>query len=101
MCLTLHLLLTPSHHAVTHGDACLEAAGSVPKELHFLLYVEWPQPITLLTFKSIRVERRCRLSQKLVSINRLEFLVEIVSYVAIPFRFFKIKFSTPSPTQFY
>ena len=36
--------------------------------------------------KNLRVERRCKLSHKLVSINLVEFLTEIISYAVVTVR---------------
>ena len=74
---------------VTYGDSCLEAAGSFSQDLKLWWHVEWIQSIKSLTLKNLRVEQRCRLSQKLVSINLLEFLTEIISYAAVTVRFFQ------------
>jgi len=87
-------LSTPIAHVVsrepdfiTYSDACLEAAGGFSKDLKFWWNVEWPPSIKSLTLKNLRVERRCKLSNKLVSINLLEFLTEIISYATVTVRF--------------
>ena len=82
-------LSTPIAHVVsrepnflTYGDVYLEVAGGFSQDLEFWWHVEWPQAINSLILKNLCVERRCRLSQKLVSINLLEFLTEIISYAS-------------------
>ena len=52
-------------------------------DLKFWWHVELPPSIKSLTLKFLRVKRRCTLSNKLVSINLLEFLTEIICYVAV------------------
>ena len=82
-------LETPIAHIInrepdftTFGDASLEAAGGFSEEL-FWWHFEWPSNIKLLTLKNISVNRRCNITKDLVSINLLEFVVEIINYAAI------------------
>ena len=86
---TKYNISTPIAHVVsrepnslTYGDVYLEVAGGFSQDLKFWWHVEWSQAIKPLTLKNLCVERRCRLSQKLVSINLLEFLTEIISYAS-------------------
>ena len=60
----------------------MEAAGGFSEEL-FWWHFEWPSNIKLLTLKNISVNRRCNITKDLVSINLLEFVVEIINYAAI------------------
>ena len=66
---------------ITLGDACLQAGGGYSDNL-FWWHVEWTKTIKVLTLKSLRTSRRCKKSKELVSINLLEFVVEIINYVA-------------------
>ena len=86
---TKYSLDTPIAHVVkrdpdfiTYGDACLEAGGGF-FENKFWWHTEWPDDIKALTLKNITVSRRCKLSNELVSINLLEFVVEIINYAAV------------------
>ena len=76
---------------ITYGDTCFEAAGDFSKDIKFWWHVEWPPSIKFLTLKNLRVERRCNLSNKLVSINLLEFLTEIISCATVTVRFLQDK----------
>jgi hypothetical protein len=71
---------------VSYGDASLEAAGGF-SEGNFWWHVEWPDKIKALTLKNLIVKRRCRESNKLISINLLEFAVEIINYAAATYLF--------------
>ena len=82
-------LETPIAHIInrdpdftTYGDACLEAGGGYSENL-FWWHTEWPNKIKALTIKNLTITRRCKDSNKLVSINLLEFAVEIINYAAI------------------
>ena len=85
----IYKLETPIAHVVkrepdftTFGDACLEAGGGFLKDV-FWWHVEWPQEIKSLTLKNIIVSRKCTMTDQLISINLLEFVVEIINYAAI------------------
>ena len=67
---------------ITYGDACLEAGGGFQKDV-FWWHVEWPEAIKKLTLKRLTVTKKCPVTDKLISINLLEFLVEIINYAAI------------------
>jgi hypothetical protein len=66
---------------VSYGDASLEAGGGF-SENKFWWHVEWPNEIKSLTLKNIAVSRKCNDTCQLVSINLLEFVVEIINYAA-------------------
>ena len=68
---------------ITVGDSCLEAAGAKSDTLKFWWHIEYPEYIKVLTLKRLKITRRCKLSNKLISINLLEFVVEIISYAAV------------------
>ena len=76
-----HIILREPDY-ISYGDASLEAGGGFAKGL-FWWHVEWPEEIKSLTLKNITITRRCKMSLELVSINLLEFVVEIVNYAAI------------------
>ena len=89
----IYNLGTPISHLIsrdpdflTYGDACLEAGGGYSENL-FWWHIEWTQEIKSLTLKNITVTRKCNVINKLVSINMLEFLVEIINYAAITLYF--------------
>ena len=67
---------------ITYGDACLEVGGGFADQL-FWWHVEWPREIKKLTLKHLKITRKCHTSKDLVSINLLEFAVEIINYAAI------------------
>ena len=81
-------LKTPIAHIInrvpdftSYGDASLEAAGGF-SEGNFWWHVEWPKEIKALTLKNLVVTRKCKITNKLISINLLEFVVEIINYAA-------------------
>ena len=81
-------LTTPIAHMIEReadytafGDASLEAAGGF-SEGNFWWHIEWPDEIKALTLKNLVVTRRCKLTDRLISINLLEFVVEIINYAA-------------------
>ena len=89
----MYSLETPISHVihrdpdfVTYGDACLEAGGGY-SENQFWWHIEWPEKIKALTLKNITITRRCSITNDLVSINLLEFVVEIINYAAISLSF--------------
>lgn len=67
---------------ITYGNACLEAGGCFSENL-FSWHVEWSDKIKALTLKNLKVTRKCKKSKELVSINLLEFAVDIINYAAI------------------
>ena len=67
---------------IAYGDASLEAAGGF-SEGNFWWHMEWPEEIKALTLKNLTVTRRCKVTNKLISINLLEFVVEIINYAAV------------------
>ena len=71
---------------ISYGDACLEAGGGYSENL-FWWHVEWPDEIKALTIKNLTVTRRCSQTNNLVSINLLEFVVEIINYAAVTLLF--------------
>ena len=71
---------------VTYGDACLEAGGGF-SDGKFWWYVEWPESIKNLTLKRLTFTRKCKVTDKLVSIKLLEFAVQIINYAAITVMF--------------
>ena len=86
---------------ITYGDACLEAAWDFSKDLKFWWHIEWPHSIKSLTLKNLRVVRQCKISNKLVSINLLEFLTEIISYAAVTVRFLQDETLCDQPYPFH
>ena len=75
-------VITRDPDFITYGDACLEAGGGYSENI-FWWHEEWPEAIKALTIKNLTVSRKCKESNKLVSINLLEFVVEILNYAAI------------------
>ena len=73
-------------NSVTYGDACLEAGGRFSNG-KFWWHVEWPESIKKLTLKRLTFTRKCNITHKLVSINLLEFAVQIINYAAITVMF--------------
>ena len=71
---------------IPYGDACLEAGGGYSENL-FWWHVEWPDEFKTLTIKNLTVTRRCSQTNNLVSINLLEFVVEIINYAAVTLLF--------------
>ena len=53
------------------------------RDRHSYVYTARPDKIKALTLKNLTVSRRCTISNKLISINLLEFLVEIINYAAV------------------
>ena len=82
---------------ISYGDACLEAGGGYSQNM-FWWHIEWPNEIKALTVKNLTVTRRCLVSKELVSINLLEFVVEIINYAAVTL-WFK-QYTTSCPHQF-
>ena len=86
---TRYSLDTPIAHVVhrdpefiTFGDASLEAGGGFANDC-FWWHTAWSTEIKSLTLKNLTITRRCKLSNDLISINLLEFVVEIINYAAI------------------
>ena len=74
-------MLTPIAHVIDHhpdcttfSDACLEACGGFYHNPKFWWHLEFPQKIKALTLKHYTVLVRDHLTDKLVSINILEFV---------------------------
>ena len=87
-----YCLDTPIAHVIkrkpdftSYGDSSLEAGGGCSSD--FLWHIEWPNEIKALTLKNITVSRRYQETGVLVSINILEFAVEIVNYEAVTLLF--------------
>ena len=92
---SIYDLTTPIAHVIqkdpdftSYGDACLEAAGGYSEGL-FWWHIEWPDEIKAMTLKNITVTRKCLDTNELVSINILEFAVEIINYAAVTLLFKK------------
>ena len=68
---------------ITVGDSCLEATGAKSDKLKVWWHVEYPEKTKALTLKRLKTTRRCRLSNRLISINLLEFVVEIIIYAVV------------------
>ena len=88
-------LTTPIAHIIkreadfiSFGDACLQAGGGYVDNL-FWWHTEWPSEIRALTIKNLTVIRKCQKTHEIVSINLLEFVVEIINYAAITVLFQK------------
>ena len=86
---SIYNLTTPIAHVIkrdpdftTYGDACLEAAGGYSEGL-FWWHIEWPDEIKAMTLKNVTVTQKCLDTNELVSINILEFAVEIINYAAV------------------
>ena len=67
---------------ITYGGACPESGGGYSKNL-FWWHAEWHDKTKALTLKNLRVASRYHKLKALVSINLLEFAVEIINYAAI------------------
>ena len=65
------------------GDACLETYGGFSYKSQFWWHLEFSQEIKYLALKQYIVLTRNKLTDKLVSINILEFITEIVKCSAI------------------
>ena len=94
---TLYNLITPIAYLATrdtdflaYSDACLQASGAQVPTIEFWCHVEWPSATKFLTLKKLRVTRRCPLTHKLISINLLEYVAEILTYAAV-IVFFSLK----------
>ena len=68
---------------ITVGDSCLEVAGAKSDKLKLWWHVEYPENFNNVTLKRLKITRRYKLSNKSISINLLEFVVEIICYVAV------------------
>ena len=82
-------LETPIAHIIqrepdftSYGDASLEAGGGFIHNV-FWWHTEWPIEIKALTLKNITVTRKCKVTSELVSINLLEFIIEVINYAAM------------------
>jgi len=76
-----HIILREPDY-ISYGDASLEAGGGFAENL-FWWHVEWPKELKSLTLKNVTITRRCKKSSELISINLLEFVVEIINYAAL------------------
>ena len=103
-------LIPPISHLVTrdldvntYSDDYLEVTGAKVPTIKLWWYIEWPSTIKSLTLKKTRVNRRCpHTNNKLISINLLECVADIITYdtVAISFSFDSSIFLHPYPLLF-
>ena len=46
-------------------------------------YFEWSNEITSLTLKHVLIRQNCKLTDEIIFINLLEFVIKIINYAAV------------------
>jgi hypothetical protein len=67
---------------ISYGDASLDAGGGFVTNL-FWWHTEWSPDIQAFTLKNLIITKKCKFTNELISINLLEFVIEIINYVAV------------------
>ena len=65
------------------GDACLDAAGGYCDHPKFGWHIQFPDWVRALTLRHFHILVREGTEDKLITINVLEFLTEIINYAAM------------------